>query len=236
MRRRLDDGRRLRGGRRARAASRKWERIVSRRDVHRRDAPFEGRTSARSRESLGKAPFDALLDIVVADGLRTGLRPDFPAETAETWQLRGATSGATPATVIGGSDAGAHLDLFCARRLLDVPARRPAVRDRDLLTIEEAVHQLTDVPARLYGLVDRGRIADGWWADIVLFDPETRRPAVPSARVDDLPGGASRLTAESHGVEHVLVGGVEIATVGKFTGDGAGRVLRSGTDTETVRP
>ena len=91
------------------------------------------------------------------------------------------------------------------------------------------------MPARLYGLVDRGRVADGWWADAVLFDPERVAPGAERT-VDDLPGGASRLTVGAHGVEHVLVGGVEIATAGNFTGDGAGRVLRSGTDTEAVRP
>ena len=66
-----------------------------------------------------------------------------------------------------------------------------AVRDRGLLTLEEAVHQLTDVPARLYGLRDRGALAVGRCADLVVFDPTTVGPR-PERTRDDLPGGASR--------------------------------------------
>jgi len=107
------------------------------------------------------------------------------------------------------------------------------VRDKGVLTIEEAVHQLADVPARLYGLTGRGRIADGCAADLVLFDPARVAPGELRTR-DDLPGGASRLYADATGVEHVIVNGVEIARAGAFTGATPGTTLRSGRDTETV--
>jgi N-acyl-D-aspartate/D-glutamate deacylase len=107
------------------------------------------------------------------------------------------------------------------------------VRDRQLLSWEEAIHQLTDVPARLYGLRGRGRLEEGWWADIVVFDPE-RIGHGPERTRADLPGGASRLYAEGIGIEHVLVNGVEIARAGTFTGAVPGAVLRSGADTDTV--
>jgi N-acyl-D-aspartate/D-glutamate deacylase len=102
-----------------------------------------------------------------------------------------------------------------------------------LLSWEEAVHELTDVPARLYGLRDRGRLAPGWWADVVVFDPG-RVGQLPERTRADLPGGASRLYAEAEGIEHVLVNGTEIARGGVFTGALPGAVLRSGTDTDTV--
>jgi N-acyl-D-aspartate/D-glutamate deacylase len=108
-----------------------------------------------------------------------------------------------------------------------------AVRRRELMSIEEAVHQLTDVPARLYGLTGRGRIAEGWHADIVVFDPATVDSQPARAR-DDLPGGGMRLYAEGIGIKHVLVGGVEIVTDDVLTGATPGTVLRSGRDTETV--
>jgi N-acyl-D-aspartate/D-glutamate deacylase len=232
VRRRLDEGARSEAAGVLRGLA-KWGRIVIAEAFNDETRRFEGMHVDEVAESFGVAPFDALCDIVVADGLRTGLRPDFPAETAETWAAR-RDVWLDPRTVIGASDAGAHLDLFCAAGYSTF-LLGPAVRDLDLLTLEQAVAQLTDVPARLYGLVDRGRVADGWWADAVLFDPERVAPGAERT-VDDLPGGASRLTVDAHGVEHVLVCGVEVATAGKFTGDGAGRVLRSGTDTETVRP
>jgi N-acyl-D-aspartate/D-glutamate deacylase len=99
------------------------------------------------------------------------------------------------------------------------------VRRRGLLSWEEAVHQLTDVPARLYGLRDRGRVASGYFADLMIFDPE-RIGHGPERTRADLPGGASRLYAESTGMEHVLVNGTEIVTAGDFTGETPGTVLR----------
>jgi N-acyl-D-aspartate/D-glutamate deacylase len=108
-----------------------------------------------------------------------------------------------------------------------------AVRQRGLLSWEEAVHLLTDVPARLYGLKQRGRVSEGWWADLVVFDPTTVGYG-PERRRDDMPGGASRLYAEGIGIEHVVVNGSEMVRHGAFTGALAGQLLRSGRDTDTV--
>jgi N-acyl-D-aspartate/D-glutamate deacylase len=209
----------------------KWERMVIAEGFTEETRRYEGRHVGEIAAERGSTPFDALCDIVVADGLRTGLRPDFPAETAETWEAR-RDAWLDPRTVVGASDAGAHLDLFCAAGYATF-LLGPAVRDLDLLSLEEAVHQLTEVPARLYGLTDRGRVADGCWADLVLFDAERVAPG-DERTVDDLPGGASRLTVSAIGVERVIVGGVEVVSAGAFTGDAPGRVLRSGRDTETV--
>ncbi|HEX5615921.1 MAG TPA: amidohydrolase family protein, partial [Acidimicrobiia bacterium] len=125
-----------------------------------------------------------------------------------------------------------HLDMMCGAPYSTFLVGE-AVRDRGLLTIEAAVHQLTEVPARLYGVRERGRVQMGWHADIVVFDPATVR-ARPERTLDDLPGGASRIVAEADGIAHVIVNGVEIARDGEFTGATPGTLLRSGRDTETV--
>ena len=106
----------------------------------------------------------------------------------------------------------------------------PGVRERNLLSLEEAVHQLTDLPGRLYGFTHRGRIAEGWHADLVVFDPD-RIGAGPVHTRADLPGGAARLYAEAEGISRVLVAGTDILVDGKPTGATPGRVMRSGIDT-----
>jgi N-acyl-D-aspartate/D-glutamate deacylase len=91
---------------------------------------------------------------------------------------------------------------------------------------------MTDTPARLYGLRERGRLAEGWHADVFVFDPETVASG-PARRVWDLPGDSLRLTASSMGVRRVLVNGVVTVADGESTGTLPGIVLRSGRDTET---
>ena len=108
------------------------------------------------------------------------------------------------------------------------------VRDRKAFTPEEFVHRFADAPARLYGLTGRGRLVPGAWADIVVMDPDTVGPTGLET-VQDFPGGASRLTTRSSGVNHVLVGGRAVVSDGTLTDERPGRLLRSGHDTETVR-
>jgi N-acyl-D-aspartate/D-glutamate deacylase len=196
-------------------------------------AAFEGRTVGAIAEATGQDEFDALLDIVVADELRTGLSPTMPPASDEVWKAR-ADAWRDERTVVGASDAGAHLDMMCGATYSSFLVGE-AVRDRGLLSLEEAVRQLTTVPARLYGLRDRGRLEPGAAADIVVFDPETVGPR-PERTRDDLPGGASRLIAEADGFAHVFVNGTEIVDHGSFTGATPGRLLRSGVDTDTFVP
>jgi N-acyl-D-aspartate/D-glutamate deacylase len=135
-------------------------------------------------------------------------------------------------TVIGASDAGAHLDMidtfaFSSQVLSE------GVRERKLISMEEAVRQLTDVPARLYGLRERGRLEEGWHADVVVFDPEEVGLGKTYTKYD-LPAGAGRLYADAKGNEHVFANGIEIIRDGKDTGARPGTILRSGRDTTTV--
>ncbi len=195
---------------------------------------LEGRTiGSVAAERGGADPFDVLLDVVLADGLRTGLRPFRSDETEADWRLR-AEVWRDPRAVIGGSDAGAHLDMMCGA-IYSTALLSHGVRDFGVVTLEEAVRYLSDVPARLYGLTGRGRIADGWAADLVLFDADTVGYEAERTRAD-LPGGASRLYAGSTGVDRVLVNGVAVVADGELTGSLPGTLLHSGRDTETVTP
>jgi N-acyl-D-aspartate/D-glutamate deacylase len=209
----------------------KWERLQIIETFTPETAPWEGRLVRDVVDATGKPPFDALLDVVVADGLRTGLAPVMPADTDEVWARR-LDVWRDPRAVIGGSDAGAHLDMMCGA-VYSTTLLGEAVRERGLLPIEEAVALLTDRPARLYGADRRGRIAEGWHADLVLLDPATVGPR-PQRTVTDLPGGASRLFAAADGIHVVFVGGTAIVRDGEVTGSTPGTLLRSGRDTVTV--
>jgi N-acyl-D-aspartate/D-glutamate deacylase len=191
----------------------------------------EGRTVGEIAQERGVAPFDAMLDIAIADDLRTSFTPPTGGEEDADWQARGRVW-LDDRSIIGASDAGAHLDMIDT---FAVPTRvlGNGVREHGVVSLEEGVRQLSDVPARLYGLRERGRLAQGWHADVVVFDPDTVGCGPTETRFD-LPAGAGRLYADASGIGHVLVGGVEIVRNGVHTGALPGRVLRSGRDTDTV--
>jgi len=176
-------------------------------------------------------PFATLVDIVVADELRTVLWPIPPDGDDASWELRRQTW-ADDRAMLGGSDAGAHLDRMCGAPF---PTRFLAdtLRGRKLVTLERAVQLMTEVPAKLFGLRDRGTIAEGHFADLFVFDPETVG-ADHATLVRDLPGDSPRLTAEANGVRRVYVNGVVAVEDNQATGALSGHVLRSGRDTATV--
>jgi N-acyl-D-aspartate/D-glutamate deacylase len=182
-------------------------------------------------KELGRDPWDVLCDIVVADDLNTSFGTIPLPETDEDWEAR-LEIWRDGRAVIGASDAGAHLDLLAsfnyATELLG-----KAVRAQQLLSFEEAIHFLTEVPARLYGVKDRGRVAEGCYADLVVLDPTTVGSGEVAMRFD-LPGGAGRLYAGADGIEHVLVNGRQIVADGRLTDERSGKLLRSGRDTETA--
>jgi N-acyl-D-aspartate/D-glutamate deacylase len=204
-------------------------------EVSEPDSPWVGRSLGSIAEERGTDVIDVLLDVVLPDALTLSvvlpsLTPSL-GRTDEGWAAR-VEVWKDPRVLLGGSDAGAHLDLMCHA---NYPTRvlGEVVRRRGLLSVEEAVAMMTDRPARHYGLRHRGRIEPGWHADLVVFDPELVDSG-PARLVGDMPGGGERLVADSVGVEHVLVAGTEVVTDGGATGARPGRVLRSGADTESV--
>ena len=192
--------------------------------------PLEGRTVGEVAAERGVSPWDALCDIAVADDLRTVLVSTSSGAGRADWEAR-ARFWTDDRVVMGASDAGAHLDQLDF--FTYTTGSLAASREFGLLSLEEHVHQLTDVPARLYGLAGRGRIAEGWHADLVVFDPETVAPGAVHTRYD-LPAGAGRLYGEAVGVASVVVNGAEVVSNGHYTDARPGHLLRAGRDTEPV--
>ena len=208
-----------------------WDRLVLVETFAPENADATGRSVGEVAATRGGEPFDTLLDIVIADELRTGLSPRLTGDDAADWRAR-AEVWQHPGAVIGGSDAGAHLDMMCGA-IYTTSLLGRGVREHRVVTLEEAVRLITDVPARFYGLTERGRIRPGWHADLVMFDPATVDHGPERTRYD-LPSGAPRLVADAYGITSVWVGGVEVCRDGAATGALPGTVLRSGRDTETV--
>jgi N-acyl-D-aspartate/D-glutamate deacylase len=192
---------------------------------------LKGRSVYDIAKERGRENFDTLLDVVIEDELRTVLWPLPPDDDPDSWKLR-ADAWRHPLVLIGGSDAGAHLDRMCGAPYTTA-FLADTLRGRKLVSLEEAVHMITQAPAELFGLRDRGVVREGSHADLVLFDPATVGPDEVRL-VEDLPGGTARLFAGSAGVERVLVNGRPIVSAGATTGELPGTVLRSGRDTRTV--
>lgn len=192
---------------------------------------LKGRVVREIAAERGRSCFGTLLDIVIADELRTVLWPIPQDGDPESWKLR-AGLWDDPDSMLGGSDAGAHLDRMCGA---PYPTRfiRDCLHGRKLVPVERAVQMMTSEPAALFGLTDRGVLREGAIADLWIFDPETVG-ADDATLVADLPGDSSRLTAGSQGVKRVLVSGTAIVVDGAPTGATPGTVLRSGRDTATV--
>ena len=177
----------------------------------------------RPRAEAGQPEEDVLLDLAVAEDLRTEFvwRTETPA-----WREGTRIAQLDPHMVIGTSDGGAHLDR-------DDGAESSSyflahwVREWGAWTLEEGVRQLTQWPAALCGFSDRGMVRPGFAADLMVFDPDTIGPAEKGV-VADFPNGEARYVSKPEGMKATIVNGVPIVLDGELVGDGAlpGQVLR----------
>lgn len=197
------------------------------------NARYERRTLGEIATEEGRDVIDVMFDIALADDLATIFAPEQGIQDRATWELRGKVW-ADDRTLVGASDAGAHLDLIDSFDYATTVLAQ-GVREQKVISLEAAIHQITERPAAYFGLIDRGAIREGFHADLVVFDTETVG-GKPMGRRYDLPGDceAYRIYAEAEGIDHVLVNGVEIVRHGEHTGALPGTLLKSGRDTRTV--
>jgi N-acyl-D-aspartate/D-glutamate deacylase len=171
-----------------------------------------GERLASMAAAAGADPLDMLLELAVAE-------PDLKALRVRAILANDDPDGVAlllhePKCTLGLSDAGAHVSQLCDAPL-PTDLLGPWVRDREVLTLEDAVHKLSQVQADLFGLRGRGVLAPGTWADVVVFEPDTVAPG-PLRRIRDFPADTERLTADApRGVRHVLVNGTPIRADGR---------------------
>ena len=204
------------------AAFGNWARIT----VHEVKSPalkrFEGRTVAEIAAEQGKDGIDAFLDLTLEDGLEN----EFTMQSFNTRVDRMAELLNDKSILLGLGDGGAHLDMLCDSGY-PTYVLGTWVRERKVLSLEEAVRRMTSDPADFFGIKDRGRIAPGMAADIVIFDPAAVGSVGRPERRYDLPGGGKRMVMRSQGIEMTLVNGEVTWEHGALTGARAGKVLRS---------
>ena len=208
-----------------------WDRYVVGDTFSEANEGLKGRRVRDIARERGVRDLACMIDIAINDDLRTVWWPGPTDDDMESWRMR-AEAWTMPDVMIGGSDAGAHLDRMCGAPYTTA-FLADCIRGQQLTTIEEAVRLITDVPARYFGIRDRGQLREGWVADVVVFDPATIGASTVEL-VADLPGDSSRLFASALGVEKVFVNGRLTVDHGAATGALPGTILRSGRDTATV--
>jgi len=201
----------------------RWQNVVI---AESRDHPeLEGRDVAGLAEERGIEPLDALLELALSEDLTTRVR----TVLANDDQDMIATLLQADGMLIGLSDAGAHVGQLCDA-CLPTDLLGNWVREREVLSLEAAVHKLTGEPAGVFCFADRGVLEEGRAADVTVFDPDTVAPG-GLRRIRDFPADGERLVADTpSGVAHVVVNGTPIQVDGEPQPDAVaarpGRVLR----------
>jgi N-acyl-D-aspartate/D-glutamate deacylase len=187
---------------------------------------LEERSVADVARERGADAVDVALDLAIASNLDARFRAalvNFDESEVEELLRH-------PVTMLGLSDAGAHASQLCDA-CFSTHLLGHWVRERGSLELEQAVRMLTSRVAEMFGIHDRGRLAPGLAADVVVFDAATVGPT-PLRRIRDLPGGADRLVADGLGIGAVVVNGTVIREGGRDAVDGdgplPGKLLRGG--------
>jgi N-acyl-D-amino-acid deacylase len=177
------------------------------------NADLIGRRLLGVAQERGVDPFDLLLDLAVAEPTLKDIRVKAVLANDDEDGVR--TLLQEDGCTLGLSDAGAHVSQLCDAPLAtDLLANW--VREKGVLTVEQAVHKLTQVQAELFGFAGRGVVREGFAADLVVFDPDTVAPG-PLRRINDFPAGAERLTADQpEGMRHLLVNGTQVIADGEL--------------------
>ena len=165
---------------------------------------FEHRSIAELAQANKVDPLDFMLDLALDEDLETL----FVAVLLNSDEQAVARMLNHPASLVSLSDAGAHLTFFNDAGF-GLHLLGHWVRKLGVLSMPQAVAKLTSEPAKLYGIRERGELKVGYFADLMLFNPDTVDRG-PKQRVSDLPGGGHRLLTPAIGVEGVWVNGSRV--------------------------
>jgi N-acyl-D-aspartate/D-glutamate deacylase len=202
--------------------SRRWDLVYMIKAATPANKHLEKKSVAEIAELRRQDIIDAFLDLSLEEGLET----QFQTSSTNGDEQAVAEILRSPITLVGQSDAGAHLIYDAgygyATRLLGY-----WIRERNIMSLEEGVRKLTFMVGSVFGVEDRGLLRPGMAADVVVFDPATIREREPEM-VSDLPGGEKRLIQPATGIEMTIVNGEVLVERDAHTGALPGMVLGSG--------
>ncbi len=203
----------------------RFEQLRVNRTAHPDNQRYVGQTLAEIGRERGEAPMDSLIEIALKDDLETEIL--WSTDTDE-WREGTQLASLHPQMIIGTSDGGAHLGRDDGAEFSSYFFRY-WVREWGRWELEAAVRELTAIPASILGLTDRGILAPGYAADLVIFDPVTIGPDLKEFREDRIPG-QKRWISRPVGVRATIVNGVPIVLEGEIPDDAGlpGTVLRPG--------
>ena len=181
---------------------------------------YQGKTIAEMAAMRNQAPIDAFLDLALDEDLETIF---WNANNGGDWNAMGEIL-RSPYVLIGTSDAGAHV-LFGADFGYGTILLGLWVRERQVMSLEQAIHKLTFHPASIFGLQGRGLLRPGYAADITIFDPKTVHAEEPEW-INDFPANTKRMIQKSIGLHYTIVNGTVINDHGRMTGELPGQVIR----------
>jgi N-acyl-D-amino-acid deacylase len=181
---------------------------------------YVGKTIAEMAAMRNQAPIDAFLDLALDENLETIF---WNANNGGDWDAMGEIL-RSPYVLIGTSDAGAHV-LFGADFGYGTILLGLWVRERQVMSLEQAIHKLTFHPASIFGLQGRGLLRLGYAADITIFDPKTIHAEEPEW-ANDFPANTKRMIQKSVGLHYTIVNGTVINDHGQMTGELPGQVIR----------
>ena len=198
-----------------------WERVTIAIPTLKKNSPLANQSIEEVARTQNRDPLDVILDLSLEEDLQTTFIGQFlNVGDAGVNELLQHESG-----VVALSDAGAHLTFMCEAGFgLHFLAKW--VRERGNFTLVHGIQRLTSHPADLYGLIDRGRIVPGAYADLMLFDPD-QIGVTAAERIQDLPGGGSRTIRQPLGLHGVFVNGSQVFDGEKYLdyATGPGMVL-----------
>lgn len=203
-----------------RVFSKRWDLMYVQDAKLEKNKKLEKKSIVEIARAMEKDVFDTFLDLALEEDLKTGFIT--PLINGEEDAVR--TIIQHPASLVSLSDGGAHVQYICDT---GYPSHMLGywVREKQAMSLEKAIQILAATPARVMGLHDRGAIAPGKVADLVVFDPARIR-AFEATTVHDLPGGNPRLFQRAEGIHHTIVNGVPLTKNGKHLGSYPGQVLR----------